>query len=280
MSDNTEEKTKDVSWTLATVFGVATVIAALVLFAYFKVFGAELSQDHSRWGQFGDYLGGVLNPVFGFLGLFALLLTISLQVKELKLTRDEIRNSTAALKDQNNTLKLQNFENSFFQMLRLHNEIVNSIDFVRSGSSTQVVTTRGRDCFPVMWDRLHKTVSAMNSLRAVQNQPPDSIESMKQAYEKFYDKHQVELGHYFRYLYNIFKFLKSSEIENRKFYSNLVRAQLSNHELAIIYYNCLSGFGKEKFYPLAVEFSLFKNMPRSLLYAEDHKDLYPDAAFG
>lgn len=250
------EEEKDIGNTLATIFVVAFVIAIVVIFIYWNTYGGSLTADHTRWAEFGDFVGGVLNPVFGFLGLFALLLTISLQSKELKLTNKE-------LSSQNKTLILQNFENSFFQMLRLHNDIVNSIDFVRGGGNKQVVTTSGRDCFPIMVQRLS------NKCRSITN-ITDDREVTEMGYRQFYEEHQLELGHYFRYLYNIFKFIHNSDVEDKYFYSNLVRAQISNHELVIIFYNCISKYGREKFLPLAAEYSLFKNMPSSILLQEGH----------
>jgi putative phage abortive infection protein len=244
---------------------VATLVALAALGLYFNNFNEGFSSDQAIWGTFGDYLGGVLNPVFGFLGLLALLITIALQSKELKLSREELRNSSTALNAQNQTLKHQNFESSFFQMLRIHNDIVNSIDFVRGGGTNNVVTTTGRDCFPIMVKRL-KVILATDKTN-----DNEKIKATK-AYEQFYVRHQVELGHYYRYLYNIFKFIHNSEIADKKFYSNLVRAQISNHELVIIFYNCLSKYGNEKFWPLVVEFSILKNMPTSLLLQEEHQE--------
>ncbi|HIF50484.1 MAG TPA: hypothetical protein EYQ42_02955 [Thiotrichaceae bacterium] len=271
---SSEEKERDLNTGLVIIFIIASgiAIAIICVYLYANYYNGDIITDHSRWGEFGDYIGGVLNPVFGFFGLFALLLTISIQVKELQLTRKELRNSSKALESQNETLKLQNFENSFFQMLRLHNDIVNSIDFVRGGGNRAVVTTSGRDCFPVMVQRLS------NALKPNKENIED-LETVINIYEKFYEEHQVELGHYFRYLYNIFKFIKNSEIENKRFYSNLVRAQISNHEGIIIFYNCLSKYGNKKFHPLVVEFSILKNIPRSLLFHESHQNWYPDISF-
>jgi hypothetical protein len=55
---------------------------------------------------------------------------------------------------QNETLRNQNFENTFFQLLRLHNDILNAIDLQKDGA-----TTRGRDCFRVFWKRFRGAFS-------------------------------------------------------------------------------------------------------------------------
>lgn len=85
---------------------LAFVIILLVAGLYFFHFDGELSQSPNKWGLFGDYMGGVLNPIIGFLALIALLMTIVLQSKELaatreemKMSREELANSAQALQD-------------------------------------------------------------------------------------------------------------------------------------------------------------------------------------
>ncbi len=55
-----------------------------------------LAPTASEWGQFGDYVGGLLNPIFGFSSLLALLYTIRIQSQELRLTRLEFEKSVKA----------------------------------------------------------------------------------------------------------------------------------------------------------------------------------------
>jgi hypothetical protein len=74
-------------------------LAVIVVSAYVLKFGGNFSDDPERWGAFGDYVGGILNPIFAFLAFVALLLTIILQSRELELTRVELGNSAKALQD-------------------------------------------------------------------------------------------------------------------------------------------------------------------------------------
>ena len=94
-------------------FNISIFVAAVfVLFAsvgaYILKFGSDLSGSPSRWGQFGDYIGGVLNPGFSLLALAALLYTIHLQSRELRNSTLELKNSVRALTEQSESLKLQN----------------------------------------------------------------------------------------------------------------------------------------------------------------------------
>lgn len=247
------------------VFGACVAICAITLYLF--MFHDGLSDDPGRWGQFGDYLGGVLNPVFSFLALIALLATFALQVRELRMSARELKNSADALLKQNETLAKQNFEATFFQLLRLHNDIVGAIDLVGNGH-----VTRGRDCFNVFRKRLD---TLLNSAGA-----RSDFEAFLKTYNEFYSSHQHELGHYFRLLYNIVKLVKQTPGLDKRFYTNLIRAQLSSPELMLIFYNCLSTFGAEKFKPLVEEFALLKTMPRDNLPDSVLMSKYSKSAFG
>ena len=53
-----------VIWSILIIAG----IALLVSFAFYLFqFGGGFAASHSRWGEFGDYLGGILNPIFALL---------------------------------------------------------------------------------------------------------------------------------------------------------------------------------------------------------------------
>src|SRR5690606_30182301 len=95
------------------------------------------------WGTFGDYVGGILNPLFGILTLIGLVFTVALQKEildvqkqELAETRQELAKSAQALDIQNKTMLAQNFEGTFFQMLRRQNELLEKLEFNYSGLPT------------------------------------------------------------------------------------------------------------------------------------------------
>ncbi|MES2820118.1 MAG: hypothetical protein V4812_14155 [Pseudomonadota bacterium] len=65
---------------LALMIAVAVTVLSVVFLLYFNRFGpAPLSGKPEVWGQFGDYVGGVVNPIVGFLSLLALIFTIRSQ---------------------------------------------------------------------------------------------------------------------------------------------------------------------------------------------------------
>lgn len=92
---------------LTKVFTFALIATLAILVAYFMKFGAELSSDHVRWAEFGNFAGGTIGPLVSFFAFFALLITLALQNKsiriskeELELTREELSKTSAAAQTQ------------------------------------------------------------------------------------------------------------------------------------------------------------------------------------
>ncbi len=78
--------------------------ALLIVFAYFQKFKAEmglpLSDKPEVWGQFGDYVGGILNPVCAYMAFVWLVRSFALQKTELAETRDALERTQAAQQRQ------------------------------------------------------------------------------------------------------------------------------------------------------------------------------------
>ena len=70
-------------------------------YAILFIFIVNLSLLHySDVGKFGDFFGGVLNPILTFLTFMGLLITIILQQKELQQSRREFKGQKESLQNQ------------------------------------------------------------------------------------------------------------------------------------------------------------------------------------
>lgn len=72
-------------YTLLLIFlgGLALVSVALVYAAYF----GEISRDHTAWGEFGSFYGGIAGTIIAALALAALAVTAKLQMQQIALDR-------------------------------------------------------------------------------------------------------------------------------------------------------------------------------------------------
>lgn len=266
---------------------IAATVFGLWVSSPFLIENFVADRDFQKFGVFGDSFGAV-NALFSglaFTGLFyAILLQrreLELQRKELKDTREVLQSQKLEAEKQNATLAQQTFDNTFFQLLRLHNDIVSAIELRKSSDSTQIIA-KGRKCFKIFYDYLENAYTNMTVGMPANNQQ-ELLQRIEKAYSFFFLEYEREVGHYFRSLYNIVKYVDTSHIkdEDKRIYTNLVRAQLSSNELKLLLYNCLSSLGKEKFKPLVERYSLLKSVNAGdLLHGESDAELYDASAFG
>lgn len=128
---------------LVGVLFVALLAACVVVGVFSYHFKAQpIEVDPAPWGQLGDYFGGILNPIFGFLSVFALLVALVIQSRELrlsrealkvsqdelKLSREEQAKAAEALAGQNKAIQRQSFEQTFFAWLGTYREMLGAIE--------------------------------------------------------------------------------------------------------------------------------------------------------
>ena len=257
---------KPLSLRSLTPFIAIALIGTLIVSAiYVFNFYGPLSDQHERWGQFGDYIGGLLNPVFGLLSFGALLIALVLQSKELHASTHELHASAQALDAQHVVLTKQSFENTYFQLLRRVGEIISEMTY---GGIT------GR---PVLAQLCSNLRSRLVNSGGAEN-------DVKTIYRDFYNDQSAVLGHYFRTLYHVFTFVDHAPFGNKEkiVYANIARAQLSGAELFLLFYNGTTGEGAEGFKPLIERYGILKHiMAEALPYAEhrDNSALYSPTAF-
>ncbi|TMM31316.1 hypothetical protein FDT66_04935 [Polaribacter aestuariivivens] len=127
---------------------------------------------------------------------------------EVKYTRLELAGQKAEMKFQNETLRVQKFENTFFQLINLYNGIVHSMDI-----KTHLKSETGRDCFKLLFENLKETIEDYK--RSLNNGNKVSNKEILVGYTFFYNNYVSDLSNYFRTVYHIIKFIKSSDIKTK-----------------------------------------------------------------
>jgi len=94
---------------IAAVLSMLLVLSAYVAKFYFSL-GYKTSNNPEVWGQFGDYIGGIINPLFSFISIVLLIKSLTLQNEANITVRNELKNSER-------TEKLRTFEILFFNMI-------------------------------------------------------------------------------------------------------------------------------------------------------------------
>ncbi len=207
---------------------ISITLISSVLYYYNLIFkDYVITADSEHFAQFGDFIGGTLNPILAFLGFIALLYTIKLQSDELKATRYELEKSTIAQEAQSKSLELQNkatevqiFENTFFELLKQHNE------YLKPMIDENEVIYIG-----------FENINFKNEKVA-----PLSKETIIENFKKL-NQEKKSVKSYFRILFQILKFIDNKsgmDFIDRKFYSNLLRALIDDEVLRTLALNCIS----------------------------------------
>lgn len=278
-------------------------------------------------GTFGDKFGSI-NSLFSGFALAGIVYTVYLQKKELSLQRLELEQTREEFKIQNITLKKQRFENTFFQLQSLHNEIIDKLKIdIFDGNYEKKAFFEGaikqlkykspslsyykftfylklqENEIKLYFSNKGETYDFLsklddNEIREMSQLTSNDIHDflaitvetkeqyIQRDYLDFFIEHQHSLGHYFRNLYHIFKYIYYTDliVESEKpLYSNLMRAQLSSGELVLLFYNSLTpiryfserpNLGFPKFKYLIDHYDILQNMSHSLLLDKDHFSIF------
>jgi len=111
---------------------------------------------------------------------------------------------------------------------------------------------------------------------------PEIEIQVRDAFGKLYDEYGYLLGHYYRNLYRIIKSINEIKINDfdKMYYAKLVRAQLSEYEVLLLFYNCI-WMEDYKFKVLIEKYGLLKGINYDkLVDRERHPNLYLKTAFG
>ncbi len=247
---------------------------------------------HQKIGSFSEFFGGIVGSVWTLAGVvlfYAALKAqhhqaeiqrqqlemqqselrlqrteLKLQRQETQLQRHEFERQTEQLVNQNQTLAIQKFENTYFHMLKLHNDIVSSnetLDLGKKWARSLYVRFIGK----------YQRVSERNSTL-------DKLECINLTYEQF-PKRVEYLEKYFNNLTYLIIFINNSSIEQKQFYINIVRAQLTVHEQLFLFYFALTKYSQGELKSLLEDYHFFGELPSDELIDSEHKVYYEKKCF-
>lgn len=217
LGDNKEEKKRRFSWLLLLY------PLALIIWLFGWKFGPSIFGAASGVSDLGDVFGAV-NALFTALAFAGLIHTVIMQREELELQRKELRDTRKVFEKQkeqmelqNETLRRQQFEATFFQMLRMFDEHRRTI---KAGGLEGLAAVRNLKS------------SAEYKLREM-GQGSFHILMREQLYEE-------HLGPYLRQYVNLCSFVEAGQFEDKQTYWHLLRDLLTSPEAVLIIFYCNS----------------------------------------
>lgn len=221
----------------AVVFG----LGVLMLAVYFLHFPHVFSSDQAVWGQFGDYVGGILNPLLSVPAFFAILYTIKLQADTVKMQAKQIREASEAAGLQALHSETTLFDTRLFQLIDMHQKVLSAIaiyPFRVIFPGDPVVPSEpwvGDRAIGRLWNgllegRLHKIS------RGDVNE--DDYIAIQQEFDEWRADNWKHVGKYIKNLSNLLSYIGFAQgyADKWVFATDVVRANLSQDEQNLIFY--------------------------------------------
>lgn len=227
------------------------------------MFDWNASVNNELLGTLGDFVGGILGTLIAIYSIAMLVKTLNAQIDSnanMKITNDNV------IETNNAQIKLsvqQLFDNKFQVFFAQYKDIITA--YVE-GSLT------GRQALESL---VASFIAAPFSNKLVYKKRV--IASVRE-FEAFYAGNREQLAVHFRELYQLARLVAESDIdeEDRVLYAKCIRGQLSDGELVILRYNCITdnGYAMRRF---VNHFNLLKNLPlMSLFEFRAWADMLPD----
>jgi hypothetical protein len=231
-----------------------------------------IGKNDGEWstrGQIGDMFGAI-NALFSGLAFAGIIYTILLQREELSEQRHELELTRQEFETQNKTLKLQRFEATFFNLLDLHNRLIEEFEFDETKElfMKRGKVYRGRDIFEYFTDNLFKDLQHFGQL----NQ--EAFHMMKERYHKHFRFLGTEIDLYLKSLHRMLRYVEDhifDDLESKNFYKSIISSSLSEDEKCMIYYHLSLGKRDE------IELRLLSIEGRTKMFSTMHPWLFNDA---
>ncbi|WP_159637961.1 putative phage abortive infection protein [Sphingobacterium composti Ten et al. 2007 non Yoo et al. 2007] len=300
------------------LISIALLLAIIspFFFTNFDIFDGE---KVVKYGSVGDAIGGLMNPFIGIAAVIGTGLAFYAQYQANKQVQDQF--------------KLQQFDNQFYEMLRLHKENVNEMEIWNEGNTKLI--SKGRTSFTIyklefemflrmliesgeefndknfaILYRLFFTGLYEELTNEIKNNIPKfyirfnksqptcfdgfeiihyTIDAEYAQFHKMYERlpnlgYIQFLGHYYRHLYQMVKFVVTKFTEGLLTYDisinylKILRGQLSNDEQVMLFYNWIAGLhdrnigfkwenDENQFF---TEFLMIHNLPLGNLFEDDY----------
>lgn len=242
---------------ITALVSIAVLLGSLIVFLCCKSWQFSTKLDEQIVANYGDFVGGTVGTLLAFTA--AILYYVALreqrkdvetnkkslsiqnkaleqQIDEFKQQRVELENTrkvyeqqTQLMKEQSRIMRQQQFESSFYSMIRVYVDCKIQLN------------NKGTDCFRTWVDSIEAHLPTDFGNFNIYERHNQIVES----FENFYLSQRDVLSPYFKTIYRILNLIDNTKylVENEKMqYVKFFRAQLSDNETKLLYYNYHSAF--------------------------------------
>lgn len=218
-------------------------IAGLLFFASHRYYSLVKPIDGTVWGEFGDFIGGVVGTIIAYI-------SIRLLIDTLKAQKDANDISLESAQESLYVYRLQQFNDNFQMLIQLYRESLN-----------QFKNKNDKDCIG------QEFLKNQAEKCRVEFEPKEADYVTKKQhavkrFNDFYKENRDEASVYFRIIYRLLELLFDTKLYRRdklKF-AKILRSQFSEAELFFLRYNAMTENGKNMRFYLC-QYNILKHLP-------------------
>lgn len=269
------------------------VLLGLLVFVYFTILMGKGSHvlcfksiDPFLYSQltsnYGDFISGTVGLLFTLTATFFLFVSMAEQRKQTQETREDTKRSQ--------------HENTYFNMLAMLDNVLTSVDNNIIASNNDNIETlsayyrrikESYDAVKASDENLNILIQDVTNSAACNYKITKLKDETTKLFEKDVDSLNCNVGFFYRFIYNAVKYVTDETItdeKKKKQYLNILKAQLSDEALALLFYDAMSKFGQNKdgfndFYNILDRLSFFENIQETILLERCHYKFYPHTSF-
>ena len=221
---------------------ILTTVAMIAVYMW-RLWDLQFATEPSAFGTFGDYVGGVLGAFTGLVSIGLLYITYRKQI-EIFLA-------------QKLQAESQQFEQTFFHLLDNFRVLRQQLNNKKERTEGLAYIQSVRALIEKDIDKICKEEGAFDDLNVVETR-----KKIGDTYMTAFQAESDQLGHYFRSLYHLLKYIKEHcpKEDNKKMYFDLVQAQMNTDEQYLTCINVISNLGWRKLRPLLNDSSFLENL--------------------
>ncbi len=246
-------------------FGIITFI--LITFQKMDFTSAESLQ---RLSMLGEFLGGAVGSIWALAGVILFFLALIYQRRELVLQREELQETRKILSKQSKTIEIQQFENTFFQLLEFH-----------LAATKRIENQVGGNGFDKMFADFKKAINDVKKKRKRDGSSENlDAHTFENSFGNIYDGYRNTLSHYIE-SYKALLFLVDKKSKDPLFYVNIIKPHLTEQEVLIQFYYLVL-YNKDKQFKRIVEnYGLFERLNLRAVQAVDklHLEELKDSSY-
>jgi len=238
------------------------LFSAVLIFCIFGNWSFSTTLSEEKIAQFGDFIGGVVGTLLAFAASVLYYIALKEQQKDVRTNQkalekqieefgnqvEELQLSRKVYEDQQKTMRVQQFETNFYSYFNIYLKVKSSLE-------TQNNSNYFKKVLKLLSDRSkYKDLSILPMNKC--------FEQVKSNYFDIFISNRKDYDHYFRCLYRLLTIVVDAfpDPKIQMLYIKIVRSQLTDDELLLLYYNTHSKLA-QKSKNLVYRFNVLKHLP-------------------